>query len=131
MATATPRKPAAKTEEAEAPKSRWATLRDQARAKHKPQAPYIFDGCEPPVEVTAPDSVERVTALAELLDRDGQFEFQRIRPLLQVLCGDAFPAVWAVVKDEPAEVLMPLIQDINDHFNAVPGDEGNDLPGGA
>ncbi len=134
MATAAnTRKPAAaKTEEVEVPKtSRWATMRDQARKEYKPRDPYEFDGCEPPVEITAPDSVERVTALAELIDQNGDFDYRNLRRLFAALCGDAYPRVWAVIRDEPASVLIPLINEIQLHFNAVPGAEGDDLPGGA
>ncbi|MEV4127154.1 hypothetical protein [Nocardia sp. NPDC049707] len=114
-----------------APKSRWATLRDEARKEHKPRPPYMFDGTEPPTEITAPDSVERVTAMAMLIDSDGSFEAANLRKLLEATCGAAFPIVWGIVKDEPFEVLFSLLSDINDHFNAVPGEEGADLPGGA
>ncbi|WP_063023810.1 hypothetical protein [Nocardia niwae] len=112
-------------------KSRWATMRDQARAKHKPLPPYEFDGTEPPTPITAPDSVERATALAALIDQEGNFDPHNLRALFETVCGPAFPAVWSVVKDEPAEVLFPLINDINDHFQSVPGEDGADLPGGA
>ncbi|WP_306365304.1 hypothetical protein [Nocardia sp. CC227C] len=118
--------------EVEAPKkSRWATLRDEARAQHKPKAPYIFDGCEPPVEITAPDSIERLTALLELVDRKGEVDPTRMRDLVRTVLGDAFDRVWAVIKDEPAEVLLPFIGDISDHFDADPGEEAGALPGGA
>ena len=112
-------------------KSRWAALRDQARAQHKPIAPYEFDGTEPPTLITAPDTIERATALAELVDSDGRFEYNSIKRLFAVVCGDAFERVWEVVKGEPVELLLMLINDINEHFgNIVPGDEGADLPGG-
>ncbi|MFE7745377.1 hypothetical protein [Nocardia sp. NPDC057455] len=130
MATAQ-RKTAPQTTDDTPVKSRWAQMRDQARAQHKPRDPYEFDGTEPPTLITAPDTVERATALAALIDQEGSIDPANLRPLFETVCGPAFPAVWSVVKDEPAEVLFPLISDINDHFNAVPGDEGADLPGGA
>lgn len=139
MATAAPRKttasktqaPVEPVEVVEPPKSRWATLRDQARAEHKPRPPYAFDGTEPPTLITAPDTVDRVTAVAELIDRNGEFDYSNLRRLFALTCGDAFPAVWTVIRDEPIEVLLPLIEDIQAHFATVPGPEGNDLPGGA
>jgi hypothetical protein len=117
-------------EAVEPKQSRWASLRDQARAEHKPREPYEFDGTEPPTPITAPDTVERVTAVAELVDRNGGFDFGSLRKLFAAVCGDGYPAVWNVVKDEPAPVLMLLINDIQEHFNTVPGAEGDDLPGG-
>ncbi len=113
------------------PKSRWATLRDEARKEYKPRPNYVFDGTEPPTEITAPDSIERVTALAMLVDSDGSFEAANLRKLFETVCGAAFPAVWSVVKDEPFEILFPLINDINDHFMSIPSAEGAGLPGGA
>ncbi|MFF4027008.1 hypothetical protein ACFYY5_29585 [Nocardia elegans] len=128
MATANTRK----TSQPAAKKSRYAQLRDQARARHKAIEPYMFDGTEPPTPITAPDTIERTTALAELVDSEGRFDSRRIKALFAVVCGDdAFYAVWSVIKDEPAELLLDLINDINEHFNGVPGDEGDDLPGGA
>ncbi|MGW5520001.1 hypothetical protein [Nocardia africana] len=127
MATANSRKTAQPAEK----KTRYAELRDQARGEYKPTAPYMFDGTEPPTPITAPETIERATALAELLDSDGNFEYQSIKRLFATVCGDAFDAVWPVIKDEPAALLLMLIQDINVHFgNAVP-EEGADLPGGA
>jgi hypothetical protein len=128
MATAAPKKTAAPA------KSRWAQMRDQARAERAVREPYMFDGTSPPTPITAPDSVERVTAVAEFVDARGRFDFSNLRKLFAAVCGDAFDTVWDVVRDEPVEVLIPLITDINEHFNSVPsvpGDEGDDLPGGA
>lgn len=114
----------------EAPKSRWAAMRDQARAEHKSRPPYLFDGTTPPTLITAPDTAERATALAQLIDAKGEIHDRDIRRLFEIVCGDAFDAVWAEVGPEPAEVLFPLFADINTHFAAVPV-EGDDLPGGA
>lgn len=115
-----------------AAKSRWAQMRDQARAEHKPTAPYLFDAVDPPIEISAPDTVERVTALAELVDGKGEFEFGTLRRLVAAICGDAFDRVWVIVQDEPIEVLFALVSDMADHFNAVPDSKvGDDLPGGA
>ncbi len=113
-------------------KSRWAKMRDEARANHKPTAPYLFDAVDPPIEISAPDTVERVTALAELVDGKGEFEYKVLRRLVAAICGDAFDRVWAIVQDEPFEVLFALVSDMSDHFNGVPDAEaGDDLPGGA
>lgn len=117
---------------APAAKSRWATMRDQARANHKPAEPYVFDAVDPPIEITPPDTVERVTAVAELVDGKGEFEYKVLRRLVAAICGDAFDRVWAIVQDEPFEVLLALVSDMADHFNAVPDSKaGDDLPGGA
>lgn len=131
MTAAKTPKPIAK---AEVKKSRWAQMRDEARAaaeeKRAAIAPYEFDGTEPATLVYPPDSVEQVTALARLLDsklgmRDGE-----IRDLFEALLGKSFGPIWDVIKDEPATVLWPLFDDINNHFQAVPADEV-DAQGGA
>lgn len=132
------KKPTADTQPAAA-KSRWATIRDQARKEHKPRDPYVFDDTvTPPIVITAPDTVERVTALAALIDMakndDGTIKTdvdpKNVVPMFRAICGDAFQRVWSVISNEPVEVLWPLFWDINDHFGAVPGDDGEDLPGG-
>ncbi|MDH6678451.1 hypothetical protein M2284_002654 [Rhodococcus sp. LBL1] len=120
-------------------KSRWATIRDQARKDHTPKDPYVFDDTVvPPIVITAPDTVDRVTALAALVDMakndDGTIKTdvdpKNVIPMFRAICGDAFPRVWSVISNEPVSVLWPLFWDINDHFGAVPGDDGEDLPGG-
>ncbi|MBF6326590.1 hypothetical protein IU451_29260 [Nocardia cyriacigeorgica] len=111
-----------------AAKSRFAELRDQARANRKVTEPYMFDGTEPPTPILPPDTVDQVTAVAQILDRDGDFDIADTRKLFAIICGEAFPAVWSSIKDEPLELMFLLVNDINDHFNMVPEDD--DLPGG-
>ncbi|WP_157224905.1 hypothetical protein [Nocardia thailandica] len=111
-------------------KSRWATMRDEARANRTPREPYAFDAVDPPILITAPDTVERATALAEMIDAKGGIDSAHLRRLIAAICGDAYERVWEIIRDEPAEVLFALISDMNEHFNAVPGDEAGDLPGG-
>ncbi|MGW4769862.1 hypothetical protein ACWEO2_17680 [Nocardia sp. NPDC004278] len=107
-------------------------MRDDARAsrKRKRKAPYMFDGTLPPTPIHEPDTVWQVLTLAALLD--GQdMPAGRIRELFEALCGDGFNAVWAVVKDEPAEVMWPLFDAINTHFNSLPDpQQAGELPGG-
>ncbi|BAD58764.1 hypothetical protein [Nocardia farcinica] len=113
-------------------KSRWAQLRDEARAKQGEVTPYLFDGTEPPTPIYPPTTVEQVTAMAQIVDSNGDFDVANLRRLFEITCGDAFPAVWPVVKDEPFEVLFMLVGDMNDHFAGVPaGEVAGDLPGGA
>lgn len=111
-----------------AAKSRFAELRDQARANRKVTEPYMFDGTEPPTPILPPDTVDQVTAVAQIMDRDGDFDIADTRNLFAIICGEAFPAVWQAIKDEPLELMFLLVNDINDHFNMVPEDD--DLPGG-
>ncbi|WP_433677975.1 hypothetical protein [Nocardia sp. CA-119907] len=133
MANSRRRKPRRKNTDTNAPvKSTWLQMRDEARAtrQRKRKQPYMFDGTTPPTPVHEPDTVWQVLTLAALLD--GQdMPAGRIRELFEALCGDGFEAVWAVVKDEPAEVLWPLFDAINTHFNALPDPaQAGELPGG-
>ncbi|MFE3052371.1 hypothetical protein [Nocardia sp. NPDC059239] len=113
-----------------AKKSRFATLRDQARAKHKAQEPYEFDAVDPPILITAPDTVDRALAIAEMIDNNGAANISELRPLLAAICGDAFDAVWAELKNEPIELLYDFVDDLNKHFGSVPDEDGAELPGG-
>ncbi|WP_062989957.1 hypothetical protein [Nocardia anaemiae] len=127
------RKPRRKNPDTNTPaKSTWLQMRDEARAtrRRKRKRPYMFDGTTPATPIHEPDTVWQVLTLAALLD--GQdMPAGRIRELFEALCGDGFEAVWAVVKDEPAEVLWPLFDAINTHFNSLPDPkQAGDLPGG-
>lgn len=112
-------------------KSRWAQLRDEARAKQGEVTPYLFDGTEPPTPIYPPTTVEQVTAMAQVVDSNGDFDAANIRRLFEIICGDAFPAVWSIVRGEPFDVLFMLVDDMNSHFSGVPGAKAGDLPGGA
>ncbi|WP_063045995.1 hypothetical protein [Nocardia pseudovaccinii] len=127
------RKPRRKNPDTSTPgKSTWLQMRDEARAtrQRKRKHPYMFDGTTPATPIHEPDTVWQVLTLAALLD--GQdMPTGRIRELFEALCGDGFEAVWAVVKDEPAEVLWPLFDAINTHFNSLPDpQQAGELPGG-
>lgn len=122
----------AKAKSTDAPKvSRFAQLVAEAKKEYTAPAPYIFDAYDPPIEISAPDSLERSLALATLHDTQGHVSPEELRPMLEALVGDdAFPVVWAAVRNEPIEVVFALIEDINDHFmgDALAGAEA--LPGG-
>ncbi|MEV0759522.1 hypothetical protein [Nocardia sp. NPDC050435] len=115
-----------------APKiSRWAKLKAEAKKNYKPAEPYVFDAVDPPVLISAPDSLERSLALVTLLDSAGTVAVRDLESLIQALVGrDAFPLVWDEIRDEPVEVTMALVEDINAHFDAAPDESAAELPGG-
>lgn len=114
-----------------AKKSRWDQLRDEAKKDYVAKSPYLLDAYDPPVEISAPDGLERSLALAKLTDTRGAVAVQDLTPMIAALVGDeAYPAVWHLIKDEPVDVALALIRDINDHFNDGADDGADDLPGG-
>lgn len=112
-------------------KSRWSILKAEATKDYTEKAPYLFDAVEPPIEIKAPDTIEQTLAFASLLDNTGSVSERDFKSLLATICGDAFPKVWAVLKREPNVVLMPFIQELNDHFSELPAadDEVAEVPG--
>ncbi|MFD3594269.1 hypothetical protein ACFWU5_16195 [Nocardia sp. NPDC058640] len=119
-----------KTAAAPAPVSRWAKMvADAALAREKTE-PYMFDGTNPPTPVHEPVSSEQVLAFAELIDKRGSIDPANLRRLVAAVLGDSFDAIWAVVGRADAHVLLPLLEDINEHFHSLPTEAG-DLPGGA
>ncbi|KZM71060.1 hypothetical protein [Nocardia terpenica] len=113
------------------PVSRWEALKREAKKNYSAPDPYVFDGANPPVEITAPDTLERSLALASMLDSRGGIAIRDMEPMILALVGrDAFPVVWDAIRDEPVDVAMALIDDINRHFDAVPDAGADDLPGG-
>ncbi|MFI2478525.1 hypothetical protein [Nocardia xishanensis] len=68
---------------------------------------------------TPSDPADAITCHSAAL-LDGQdLPVGRIRELFEALYGDGFDAVWAGGTREPAEVLWPLFNAINRHFNAT------------
>ncbi len=114
---------------AEAPKGRWATLLAEAEAQREPREPYMFDGTNPPTPVHEPVTAEQVTAFAELIDRRGGIDPANVRRLVQAVLGDSFDRIWQVVGRADANVIIPLLEDIDQHFHTLPSGAG-DLPGG-
>ena len=112
-------------------KSRWSILKAEATKDYTEKEPYLFDAVEPPIEIKAPDTIEQTLAFASLLDNTGSVSERDFKDLLATICGDAFPKVWAVLKREPNVVLMPFIQELNDHFAELPAadDEVAEVPG--
>ena len=112
-------------------KSRWDELRDEAKKDYVAKPPYLLDAYTPPIEISAPDGLERSLALAKLTDTRGSVAVQDLTPMIAALVGDeAYPAVWHLIKDEPVDVALALIRDINDHFNDGADDGADELPGG-
>ncbi|MBF6085224.1 hypothetical protein IU485_28040 [Nocardia cyriacigeorgica] len=114
-----------------AKKSRFAQLKAEAKQNYEPLEPYEFDAVDPPVYITEPDSLERSLALATLLDSRGSVAVKDLKPMIEALVGDVFPIVWAHIRDEPIEVALALVKDINAHFDGIAPDESaEDVPGG-
>lgn len=114
-----------------AKKSRFAQLKAEAKKDYEPLPPYEFDAVDPPVYITEPDSLERSLALATLLDSKGSVAVKDLKPMIEALVGAAFPTVWAEIRDEPIDVALALVHDINRHFDGIaPDDSAEDVPGG-
>lgn len=119
---------------------KFATLKKEAEKKvgERPKAkvpdPFILDDIEPPIVITAPDTVERQLIIAECMGRDGTFDMANAMPLLRALCGDQFGRVWYLIRDDTeADTTIALVQAIVQHFNSNLGDiiEAAELPGGS
>lgn len=116
----------------EAPKSMWEEILDEANENYEPPKPFLFDAYDPAIEITAPDSLERSLALATLLDVDGNVSPDDMRPMLEALFGeDAFPYVWAKIRNKHPDVTHYLVERINKHFHGDATNGAKKLPGGS
>ncbi|MFC4373376.1 hypothetical protein ACFO5K_04630 [Nocardia halotolerans] len=113
-----------------APVSRWAKMLADAENAREKTEPYMFDGTTPHTPVYEPVTSEQVLAFAELIDKRGSVDPANLPRLIRAVLGDAFDAIWAVVGRADANVILPLLEDINSHFHSLPTEAG-DLPGGA
>lgn len=103
------------------------------RPKRKVLEPFVINDVDPPIQITAPDTVDRQLTIAEMIDRDGQFDTGNSKVLLRALCGPAFGRVYMLVKDDTEpDTLIALIQAIFTHFQdvIVEMQETEELPGG-
>jgi hypothetical protein len=119
---------------------KFAALKQQAerqqegREARKTPPPFVFDDVEPPIVITAPDTVERQLVIAEMIGPNLEFAPGAVRPLLKALCGKEFPRVWALVKDDTEpDLTVLLITQILEHFKqaGLAMAEAADLPGGS
>lgn len=117
--------------EPEAP-SVWSQILAEADAVYDAPAPFIFDAYDPPIEITAPDTLERSLALATLLDVEGNVEPEAMKPMLKALVGEeAFPFVWDKLRNQPVHVTHFFVNKINEHFNGESNLGARALPGGS
>jgi hypothetical protein len=106
---------------------KFATLKREAqkkaegREKRKLPPPFVLNDIEPPIVITAPDTVERQMIIAEMIGPQLSFDASRALPLLRALCGNEFPRVWALIKDDTEpDTTVALIQAMVAHFSDRP-----------
>lgn len=111
--------------------SRWSALVREAKKDLPVREPYVLDAVEPPIEIAAPDGLERSLALARLSDTPFEEMLDNLVPILEALVGpEVFERVWTVIRDEPVEVTLALIDDLTAHFNAGADTGAEEFPGG-
>jgi hypothetical protein len=120
---------------------KFAKLREEATKKAAGRAPtpevepFVLEDVEPPIVITAPDTVERMLVVAEMIGPNGEFHISNALPLLRAMCGDQFGRVWMLVRDDKdPETLLGLLQAMVDHFTKQATllrdvKEAADLPG--
>lgn len=112
---------------------------EKRRAQTGPKrevAPFVIDDVQPPIVITEPDTLERQIIIADYVGQwqRGDWDMGNMLPLLRALCGDQFPRVWMLVKDDPdPAVLTPLVNAMFEHFREVLDSvtEAAELPGGS
>ena len=117
---------------------KFADLRAEAQAasaegEEQPEVPpFVIDDVTPPIVITAPDTLERQLVIAEMIDVQGNFSAGQALPLLRALCGDAFPRLWMLIKnDRDPNTAIALVQSLVSHFYAAIEVEAASLPGGS
>lgn len=131
----TPRKRKKVTPKPPKPVGTFARLRAEAAKATgaKPVEPYVLTQ---DVVIPAPETAEQQDAIMNIAG-EGAFLLKDAKRLLEVTCGDQFPAVWELVRHEHVAVMFQLIQDMAAHFGAqeLANDddevEEEDFPGGS
>lgn len=113
------------------PLGTFARLRAEAAKGQPPLEPYIIDDAEPPISIEPPSTIEQQVDLAGLFSNTGDFKIKDARRILEIICGDAFPEVWELVRHEHIQVLVAFIRDLADHFATAIDVGADDFPGGS
>lgn len=119
---------------------KFATLRAEAKKRTKAQGrpeapeiePFVMDDVEPPIVITAPDTLERQLVIAEMIGPAGDFSASQALPLLKALCGPAFPRVWLLIKDDKdPNTAIALVQALVEHLFDAVTEGAAEVPGGS
>lgn len=94
----------------------FARLKAEAGKGQPPVVPYVIDDVEPAIVIQAPTDTETQIGLAEVFDANGDFNIRDARRILELICGDSFPAVWELFRKEHISVMVQLIIDMSAHF---------------
>lgn len=129
-----PARPKTAKKAAAAVKPRTGTFaRLQAKAKEgTPEVPpYVIDDVNPPIVIELPDTIEQQVGLADLFTMEGDFRIGDARRILELICGDAFPRVWELMRREHITVLVAFIHELGEHFGGFFDPGARDFPGGS
>lgn len=115
--------------------TREAKIRMDARVAERPDiAPFVLDDVQPPIVITAPDTLERLLVAAETMGAVERGDMSALMPLLRAMCGDAFSRVWYLVReDKGPDRMIAIANALGEHFAEVlaPLLEAGELPGGS
>lgn len=120
---------------------KFATLTAEAktrmddRERERPEVPpFVLDDVDPPIIITAPDTLERILVAAEGFSQVQAGDLGAVMPLMRALCGEAFPRVWYLVREDAGpDRAVALLNALSVHFEEVlaPFKEAEELPGGS
>lgn len=116
------------------PQGTWARIRAEALRDLPEIAPYLIEDVDPVIEIPAPETAEQMLAIGAFFNNEGEFRIADAKAVLEVVCGDQFAAVWNLVRREKLPVLLGLIRDMGEHFDAQGALENvdeDDVPGGS
>jgi len=109
-----------------------AARRNEGAEQRQEVPPFVIDDVEPPIVVTAPDTLERQLIIAEMIGPQMDFQAGQALPLLRALCGPAFPRIWSLIKDDKdPNTAIAFVQALISHFYDAIEAEAAEVPGGS
>lgn len=121
---------------------KFATMKREAD-KHRANQPvakeidpFVIDDVDPPIKITAPDTLERQLVISDFVGqwKSGNWDMSNSIHLLRALCGEQFGRVWMLIKDDPdPAVMIELVNAMFEHFKDALeiAEEAGELPGGS
>lgn len=95
---------------------KFADFEAEAYEGREPTPPFVIDDVDPPISIESPAVLEVQIELSEMVGPNLEYDASDTRRILELMCGDAFPAVWELVRRKHPRVFNAMAGALLEHF---------------